>query len=64
MVARPSRLLHSTDAGATWTIIPLSSKLPGNPFKILALPEEGTAEMVTDKGAIYKTSDTASTWKA
>ncbi|MFN3927456.1 MAG: photosynthesis system II assembly factor Ycf48 [Pseudanabaenaceae cyanobacterium] len=63
IVGKPALLLHSTDAGKTWTRIGLSSKLPGDPALIVALAP-GTAEMATDIGAIYKTTDTAQHWRA
>jgi photosystem II stability/assembly factor-like uncharacterized protein len=63
IVGKPSILLHTNDGGDTWSRIPLSSKLPGAPTGIVALAT-ATAEMVTDLGAIYKTTDSGKTWKA
>ena len=59
----PSILLHTDDGGQNWTRILLSEKLPGAPYGILALAPS-SAEMVTNLGAIYKTTDGGKTWKA
>jgi len=65
IVGKPAILLHSTDGGETWERVPLSSKLPGSPVLITALPgEPGQAEMVTDQGAIYVTSNAGYNWTA
>jgi photosystem II stability/assembly factor-like uncharacterized protein len=63
ITGKPSILLHTNDGGQTWSRIPLSAKLPGAPYDILAL-EPKTAEMVTDLGAIYQTTDGGRTWQA
>ena len=63
IVGQPSLLLHTTDNGKNWERISLSSKLPGSPERIAALANQ-SAEMVTDVGAIYQTSDAGKTWKA
>ncbi|VEP16026.1 Ycf48-like protein [Hyella patelloides LEGE 07179] len=63
IVGKPSILLHTDDGGTTWSRIALSSKLPGSPDGIIALADN-TAEMVTDLGAIYKTTDGGKNWKA
>ena len=63
ITGRPSILLHTNDGGQNWSRIALSSQLPGAPYGITALAPN-TAEMVTDLGAIYKTTDGGKNWKA
>ncbi len=63
ITGKPAILLHTEDGGENWSRIPLSEKLPGAPDGIIALDSE-TAEMVTDLGAIYKTSNGGKTWAA
>ncbi|KAK9846585.1 hypothetical protein WJX81_007154 [Elliptochloris bilobata] len=65
IVGKPAILLHSNDGGANWDRVPLSAKLPGNPILVSALAgKPGQAEMVTDQGAVYVTSNGAYTWTA
>ncbi|KAK6146556.1 hypothetical protein DH2020_020425 [Rehmannia glutinosa] len=63
IVGKPAILLYTKDAGDTWQRIPLSSQLPGDMVYIKATGEKG-AEMVTDQGAIYITSNGGYNWKA
>ena len=64
IVGKPAILLHTTDGGASWERVGLSPRLPGAPVLITATKDNGTAEMVTDEGAIYLTTDAARNWKA
>ncbi|RRT81093.1 hypothetical protein B296_00005559 [Ensete ventricosum] len=50
-------------AGESWERIPLSAELPGDMVYIKATGEK-SAEMVTDEGAIYVTSNRGYNWKA
>jgi photosystem II stability/assembly factor-like uncharacterized protein len=63
IVGTPSILLHTNDTGKTWERIALSSKLPGTPTLITAVGNK-SAEMTTDIGAIYTTTDAGKHWKA
>lgn len=63
IIGKPAILLHTSDAGDSWERIPLSAQLPGNMVYIKATGEQ-SAEMVTDEGAIYVTSNRGYNWKA
>ncbi|KAK2635707.1 hypothetical protein Ddye_030499 [Dipteronia dyeriana] len=68
IVGKPNILLYTFDAGQTWDRIPLSSQLPGDMLLHLQVfikaTGEKSAEMVTDQGAIYVTSNRGYNWKA
>ncbi|KAJ6990660.1 photosystem II stability/assembly factor HCF136 [Populus alba x Populus x berolinensis] len=63
IVGKPAILLYTADSGETWERIPLSAQLPGDMVYIKAT-EEKSAEMVTDEGAIYVTSNRGYNWRA
>jgi len=63
IIGKPAILLHTKDSGVSWERVPLSPKLPGDPFGIVALGP-GKAEMSTSAGAIYTTTNAGRNWKA
>ena len=63
IVGQPGLLLHSTDAGTSWSRLFLDTKLPGEPYMVTALGPS-TAELATNVGAVYKTSDAGNSWQA
>ncbi|KAF5177663.1 Photosystem II stability/assembly factor protein [Thalictrum thalictroides] len=63
IVGKPSILLYTSDSGDTWERIPLSAQLPGDIVYIKATDDK-SAEMVTDEGAIYVTSNRGYNWRA
>lgn len=63
IVGQPGLLLHSNDGGRSWGRLLLDTKLPGEPYSITALgPKQ--AELATNVGAIYRTSDAGSSWQS
>uniref|UniRef100_A0A7I4B2R4 Photosynthesis system II assembly factor Ycf48/Hcf136-like domain-containing protein n=1 Tax=Physcomitrium patens TaxID=3218 RepID=A0A7I4B2R4_PHYPA len=63
IIGKPAILLHTSNGGESWERIPLSIRLPGNPITIRGTGPD-SAEMVTDEGAIYVTSNKGYNWKA
>merc|ERR1719440_2338309 len=63
IIGKPAILLHTRDSGNSWERVPLSPKLPGDPYSIVALGP-GKAEMSTSAGAIYTTENAGRNWKA
>jgi len=63
IIGKPAILLHTRDSGESWERVPLSPKLPGDPYGIVALGP-GKAEMTTSAGAIYTTDNAGRNWKA
>ncbi|GAB4850630.1 hypothetical protein Ancab_029939 [Ancistrocladus abbreviatus] len=63
VVGKPPILLYTSDTGENWERIPLSAQLPGDMVYIKATGEK-SAEMVTDQGAIYVTSNKGYNWRA
>lgn len=63
IIGKPAILLHTKDSGTSWERVPLSPKLPGDPYGIIALGA-GKAELSTSAGAIYTTENSGRNWKA
>jgi len=63
IVGQPGLLLHSDNAGQSWSRLFLDTKLPGEPYLITALGRN-TAELATNVGAVYRTSDAGTSWQA
>ena len=63
IAGQPGLLLHSTDGGQNWDRLLLDTKLPGEPYLITALGSS-KAELATNVGAVYQTSDGGSSWQA
>jgi len=63
IAGQPGLLLHTTDGGQNWSRLLLDTKLPGEPYLITALGKS-KAELATNVGAVYQTSDSGSSWQA
>jgi photosystem II stability/assembly factor-like uncharacterized protein len=63
IAGQPGLLLHSTDGGQNWSRLFLDTKLPGEPYLITA-QGKGGAELATNVGAVYSTSNGGNSWKA
>jgi len=63
IAGQPGLVLHSSDAGQTWTRLLLTNKLPGEPYLVKALAP-AQAELATTVGAIYRTDDGGGHWSA
>jgi len=63
IVGQPGLLLHSEDAGQNWSRLFLDTKLPGEPYMVTALGRN-SAELATNVGAVYRTTDAGSSWQA
>ncbi len=62
IAGQPGLLLHTLDGGKNWTRLSLGSKLPGEPYLVVA-SAKNSAELATTAGAVYTTSDGGSTWE-
>ena len=63
IAGEPGLLMHTDDGGQNWTRLFLDTKLPGEPYLITALSRH-SAELATNVGAVYETSDDGGSWEA
>ena len=60
IIGKPAILLHTKDSGVSWERVPLSPKLPGDPFGIVALGPDYGALYTDDDDLLAKVQDSAS----
>nr|ASQ40383.1 photosynthesis system II assembly factor Ycf48 [Cyanoptyche gloeocystis] len=63
VTGQPSILFHTLDGGSVWTRIPFNTQFAGDPILITAV-DKGKAEIVTEFGVIYETTNSGQNWKA
>ena len=62
IAGQPGLVLHTQDAGQSWTRLSLGNKLPGEPYLIKTLGTD-SAELATTAGAVYFTNDGGKSWE-
>jgi photosystem II stability/assembly factor-like uncharacterized protein len=63
IAGQPGLVMHSSDAGKSWTRLFLDAKLPGDPYLITSQGPK-IAELATNVGAVYRTTDGGTSWEA